>query len=76
MPEDEDSEKQPGTFEQKFGFFILERVNKKTNQMQVELRTKSEGIPLAEAVVILEGWVKRVKRELQRPYTENLKFGK
>jgi len=42
----------------------------------IELRTKSEGIPLAEAVVILEGWVKRVKEELQKPYTDNLKFGK
>lgn len=63
-------------FEQKFGLFIVKRVDKKTNQMQVELKTKGEGIPLAEAVVILEGWVDRVKKELQRPYVENLKFGK
>ena len=63
-------------FEQKFGLFIVKRVDKKTNQMQVELKTKGEGIPLSEAVVILEGWARRVKKELQRPYVENLKFGK
>ncbi len=65
-----------GEFEQKFGLFVVKRISKKDSSMQVELKTKSEGIPLSEAVVILEGWVKRVKRELQKPYVENLKFGK
>jgi len=62
--------------EQKFGLFLTKRVDRDTKKMQVELKTRSEGIPLAEAVIILEGWVKRVKEELQSPYTKHLKFGK
>lgn len=61
--------------EQKFGFFVIKRINKKTKKMQVELKTKGEGIPLSEAVIILEGWVKKVKEELQKPYIQNLRFG-
>jgi hypothetical protein len=44
--------------------------------MKVQVKTRGEGIPLAEAVIILEGWIKKVKKELQKPYTNNLKFGK
>lgn len=61
--------------EQKFGFFVIKRINKKTKKMQVELKTRGEGLPLAEAIVILEGWIKKVKEELQKPYVQNLKFG-
>jgi len=72
----EDSMEGPDVTEQKFGFFVIKRIDKKTKKMQVELKTKGEGIPLSEAVIILEGWIRKVKKELQRPYVENLKFGK
>jgi len=62
--------------EQKFGLFVIRRIDKKTKKIQVQLKTKGEGIPLADAVIIVEGWAKKVKEELQKPYTENLKFGK
>lgn len=62
--------------EQKFGLFVVRRIDKKTKRMQVELRTKGEGIPLSEAVIIVEGWARKVKEELQKPYVENLRFGK
>lgn len=62
--------------EQKFGFAIVRQVDKKTKKMQVQVKTRGEGIPLAEAVIILEGWIKKVKKEMQKPYTHNLKFGK
>jgi hypothetical protein len=62
--------------EQKFGLFVVRRIDKKTNRMQVELKTKGEGIPLSDAIIIVEGWARKVKEELQRPYIENLKFGK
>jgi hypothetical protein len=61
--------------EQKFGFFVTKRIDKKTKRAQVQLRTKGEGMPLAEAVIILEGWIEKVKEELQKPYTRNLRFG-
>ncbi len=62
--------------EQRFGFAIERKVDRKTKKMQVQVKTRGEGIPLAEAVIILEGWIEKVKKELQKPYVENLKFGK
>lgn len=60
MPEDME--------EQRFGIFIVRRINKKTKQMQVELKTKGEKFPLSEAVIILEGWLERVKQEIKKPF--------
>jgi len=68
--------KDPDVVEQRFGFAVIKRINKKTKKMHVEVKTRGEGIPLTEAVIILEGWIKKVKKELQKPYTQNLKFGR
>lgn len=74
--EKEKEDKQPSSVvEQKFGLFVVKRIDTRDKKMQVELKTKSEGIPLSEAVIILEGWVKKVKEELQKPFVQNLKFG-
>jgi len=54
--------------EQKFGIFIVRRINKKTRQMQVEVKTKGEKFPLSDAVIILEGWIERVKQEIKKPF--------
>jgi hypothetical protein len=54
--------------EQKFGIYIVRRINKKTRQMQVELKTKGEKFPLSDAVIILEGWIERVKQEIKKPF--------
>ena len=66
----------PDLIEQKFGFFVVKQIDKKTKKMQVHVRTRGEGIPLSEAIIILEGWIKKVKEKLQKPYTDNLKFGR
>jgi hypothetical protein len=60
--------------EQKFALAIARVIDKETNKMNVTMKTKGEGIPLAEAVVIIEGWVKKVKEEIAKPYVEKLKF--
>lgn len=60
--------------EQKFGIVITRVIDKETNKMNVTMKTKGEGIPLAEAVIIIEGWVKKVKEEMTRPYVEKLKL--
>lgn len=72
----EEKPKDPDVVEQRFGFAVIKHINKKTKKMQVQVKTRGEGIPLAEAVIILEGWIKKVKKELQKPYTQNLKFGR
>ena len=60
--------------EQKFGLAISRVIDKETNKMNVTMKTKGEGIPLAEAVVIIEGWVNKVKEEISKPYVDKLKF--
>lgn len=62
------------TIEQKFGLAITRVIDKETNKMNVTMKTKGEGIPLAEAVIIIEGWVNKVKEEMSRPYVEKIKF--
>lgn len=69
-------QKGPDEIEQKFAFAVVKRINKKTKKMTVQVKTRGQGIPLAEAVIILEGWIKKVKEELQKPYSQNLKFRK
>lgn len=60
--------------EQKFGLAITRVIDKETNKMNVTMKTKGEGIPLAEAVIIIEGWVNKVKDEMSKPYVEKLKL--
>ena len=58
----------PEVEEQKFAVAITRYVDKKTKQVRVEMKTLGQGFPLGEAVVILEGWVEKVKKELQKPF--------
>lgn len=60
--------------EQKFGLVISRTIDEETKKMKVTMKTKGEGIPLAEAVIIIEGWVDKVKQEMQKPYTEKMTF--
>lgn len=60
--------------EQKFGLAIARVIDKETKKMSVTMKTMGEGIPLADAVIIVEGWVKKVKEEMQRPYVDKIKF--
>ncbi len=60
--------------EQKFAVLITRTIDKKTKKAHLSMQTRGEGISLPEAAVIIEGWVKKVKKEIQRPYTDNLVF--
>ena len=60
--------------EQKFALLIDRTIDQETKKMHVTMKTKGEGIPLAEAVIIIEGWVEKVKHEMQKQYTEKLTF--
>lgn len=54
--------------EQRFGIFIVRRIDKKSNKVEVEMKTVGEKFPLSDAVIILEGWIERVKKEIQKPF--------
>ncbi|MFH0711238.1 MAG: hypothetical protein V1944_01540 [Candidatus Aenigmatarchaeota archaeon] len=58
----------PEVEEQKFAVAITRFVDRKTKQIRVEMKTMGEGMPLGEAVIILEGWIEKVKKELQKPF--------
>lgn len=62
------------TVTQKFGLVIEREIDEETKKMHVTMKTKGEGIPLAEAVIIIEGWINKVKQEMQKPYTEKMSF--
>lgn len=62
------------SIEQKFGLAITRTIDKETNKMNVTMKTKGEGIPLAEAVIIIEAWINKVKEEMGKPYVEKIKF--
>lgn len=61
--------------QQRFGLAIVKTIDKETKRANIQLKSKGEGIPLAEAVIYVEGWVKKVKQKLQEPITRTLKFG-
>ena len=50
--------------EQKFALLISRVIDQESKKMHVTMKTKGEGIPLAEAVIIIEGWVEKVKQEM------------
>jgi hypothetical protein len=62
------------TVTHKFGLVIEREIDEETKKMHVTMKTKGEGIPLPEAVIIIEGWVDKVKQEMQKPYTEKMSF--
>ncbi len=61
--------------QQRFALAIVKTIDKKTQKANIQLKSKGEGIPLPEAVLYVEGWVKKVKQKLQEPITKTLKFG-
>ncbi len=73
--EEEKKDVEEGEVEhQRFALAIVKTVNKKTKKANIQLKSKSEGIPLAEAVIYVDGWAKKVKQKLQEPVTKTLKF--
>lgn len=68
-------EKNEDVEQYRFALAIIKTVDKKTKRANIQLKSKGEGIPLAEAVIYVEGWAKKVKQKLQEPITKTLKFG-
>ncbi len=65
----------PDVEEQKFAIAITRFVDRKTKQVRVEMKTLGQGIPISETVIILEGWIDKIKKELQKPYNfDNLRI--
>lgn len=60
---------------QRFAVLIEKVIEKKTGAIHVSMKTQGNGIPMAEAAVILEGWAKKVQEEISKPFTDNMIFG-
>ncbi len=55
-----------------FGLKIIKTLDKKTGKGQLHLETSGEGIGLPEALIYIEGWVEKIKEQIQHPITSTL----
>ncbi len=55
------------TQQQVFALRIIKEFSPSTGQMKVEVKSKSEGMPMAEAIIIVEGWLQAEKEKMTGP---------
>ncbi|MBU1975353.1 MAG: hypothetical protein KKG59_03025 [Nanoarchaeota archaeon] len=56
-----------GPIVQMFGLRMIKEINPKTKQVHLEIKSKSEGMPMAEAMLLVEGWLKAEKEKMIGP---------
>ena len=59
-----DPEKDDERLVQMFGLSIMKHIDKETRQVHLEIKSKSEGLPMAEAILLVEGWVQAEKEKM------------
>jgi hypothetical protein len=47
-----------------FGLSIMKHIDKETRQVHLEIKSKSEGLPMAEALLLVEGWLAAEKEKM------------
>ncbi|MFH1073284.1 MAG: hypothetical protein V1743_07695 [Nanoarchaeota archaeon] len=52
---------------QLFGLSIVKQIDQKTRQVHLEIKSKVEGLPIAEAILLVEGWLQAEKEKLIGP---------
>jgi len=52
---------------QLFGLSIVKQIDQKTRQVHLEIKSKVEGLPIAEAILLVEGWLQAEKEKLISP---------
>ena len=52
---------------------ISEKVGE--NQEKTELKTKSRGMSLPEAIFWIEAWLESMKEKLKKPFKDSINFG-
>jgi len=52
---------------QMFGLRIVKEIDVSSKQVHLEIKSKSEGMPIAEALLLVEGWLSAEKEKLVGP---------
>lgn len=52
---------------QLFGLSIVKVIDTETKQVHLEIKSKSHGLPIAEALLLVEGWVNAEKEKVVGP---------
>lgn len=50
-----------------FGLRIVKEIDQNSKQVHLEIKSKSEGLPMAEAMLLVEGWLAAEKEKLIGP---------
>lgn len=50
-----------------FGLSIIKEIDQKTKQVHLEIKSKTEGLPMAEAILLVEGWLAAEKEKMVGP---------
>ncbi|MFH1916276.1 MAG: hypothetical protein ABIJ21_03350 [Nanoarchaeota archaeon] len=50
-----------------FGLSIVKEIDPKSKQVHLEIKSKTEGLPMAEALLLVEGWLAAEKEKLIGP---------
>ncbi|MFH1400345.1 MAG: hypothetical protein ABIH41_02400 [Nanoarchaeota archaeon] len=53
--------------QQVFGLRIVKQIDKKTGQVHLEVKSQAQGLPFAEAILLVEGWLDAEKRKMLDP---------
>jgi hypothetical protein len=50
-----------------FGLSIIKEIDPKTKQVHLEIKSKTDGLPMAEAILLVEGWLAAEKEKMIGP---------
>ena len=63
----ESTEKKDDPVLHMFGLSIVKEIDPKSKQVHLEIKSKTEGLPMAEALLLVEGWLAAEKEKLIGP---------
>ncbi len=72
---EEDKPKNPDVEEHVFALRIMKTINKKTNQVQFEVKSQNRGLSDPEVIVFVEEWLKKVRGAFAAKAFGNVQVG-
>ncbi|PIY59986.1 hypothetical protein COY95_04180 [Candidatus Woesearchaeota archaeon CG_4_10_14_0_8_um_filter_47_5] len=61
---DENKKSSPNVISQVFALRIIKEIDPRSGKVHIEVKSRSEGLPFADAVLITEGWAKAQKQKM------------
>ena len=58
---------------QVFGLRIVKEVDRVSNKVHLQVKSQSEGLPMSEAILLVEGWLEAEKKKMLAPVFQGRK---